>query len=195
LSEIKTDLKETKKVHSLIVKSLLFEESDKAVEVPEIVKPLLQEFQEVIPDKLPDESPLMHDIQHKIDLILGASLLNLPHYRMRQKKKGDLKRKNRRIVEERDDSRELKSMRCPCFINTKDGRCVCVDNRIINKVINKIIVGYKFPIPRLDDMLDPLCGAAVFSKIELRSGYHQIQIRLKDKWKKTFKTKNGLCLV
>jgi len=75
------------------VKSLLFEEADKAVEVPEIVKPLLQGFQEVIPDKLPDESPPMHDIQHKIDLILGASLLNLPRYRMRQKKREILREK------------------------------------------------------------------------------------------------------
>ena len=75
------------------------------------------------------------------------------------------------------------------FVEKKDGsQRMCVDYRSLNEVTIK----NKYPLPRIEDLFDQLKGACVFSKIDLRSGYHQLKIRESDISKIAFRTWYGL---
>jgi hypothetical protein len=74
-------------------------------------------------------------------------------------------------------------------VKKKDGSLwMCIDYRPLNAVTIK----NKYPLPRIDVLFDQLAGAKIFSKIDLRSGYHQIKIRANDVPKTTFSTRYGL---
>jgi len=149
--------------------------------LPKDVSSSLQDFEDVFPKEVPQGLPPLRGIEHQIDLIPGASLPNRPAYQSNPQETKEIQKQ----VEDLMQNGWVKESLSPCavpviLVPKKDGTWrMCTNCR----AINNITVKYRHPIPRLDDLLDELYGACVFSKIDLKSGYYQSRIREGDKWK------------
>ena len=133
------------------------------------VEGLLEEYADVLPKELPGELPPLRHIEHAIDLLPGASLPNLPHYRMEPAKYKELSRQVQELVDKGLIQPSLSPCDVPALLQEhaiepvpkKDGTwCMCCDNR----AINKIMVKYRFPIPRLQNLFDMMTGATIFQR-------------------------------
>jgi len=132
----------------------------------------------------------LRGIESQIDFVPGASIPNLPAYRSNLEESKELQRQ----VDELMEKGYIRESMIPCaapvlLVPKKDGTWrMCIDCR----AINNIMVKYRHPIPRLDDMFDELHGSCIFFKMDVKSGYHHIRMKEGDEWKTAFKTKHGL---
>ncbi|XP_010451773.2 PREDICTED: uncharacterized protein LOC104733947 [Camelina sativa] len=163
---------------------------DNGDHIPDAIKALLKTFQDVFPEELPYGLPLVRGIKHQTYLIPGAQLPNRPAYRVNPTEAKELERQVGDLMRQGYVRQSLSPCAVPVLLVPKKYGTwrMCVDCR----AVNNITVKYQHPIPRLDDMLDELSGSTIFSKIDLKSGYHQVRMKEGDEWKIAFKTKQGL---
>src|SRR5215470_4865521 len=121
------------------------------------------------------ELPPEREISFSIDLVPGTGPISIAPYRMSPIELAELKRQIEELLAKYFIRPSVSPWGAPVlFVKKKDGSLrLCVDYRQLNKVTIK----NKYPLPRIDDLIDQLKGASVFTKIDLRSGYHQIRIK------------------
>nr|GEZ13262.1 putative reverse transcriptase domain-containing protein [Tanacetum cinerariifolium] len=150
--------------------------------------PVVREFLEVFLEDLLGIPPT-RQVEFRIDLVPGAALVAREPYRLAPFEKKELADQ----LQELTDKGFIRPSSSPwgasvLFFKKKDGSFwMCVDYQ----ELNKLTVKNRYPLPRIDDLFDQLQGSSVYSKIDLRSGYHQLRVQEEDIPKTAFKTRYG----
>ena len=160
--------------------------SQRKIEVKDIL--VVQEFPDVFPDELPGMPP-DRELEFGIDLIPGTAAIAKRPYKMSPADLVELKKQLDELKAKGFIRESISPWGAPVlFAWKKDGGLrLCTDYRDLNKATIK----NKYPLPRINDLFDQLKGACVFSKIDLRSGYHQIKMKEEDIEKTAFVSRYG----
>ena len=150
--------------------------------------PVARDFRDVFPEELPGVPP-ERDVEFHIDLAPGTAPISKALYRMAPSELQELKTQLQDLIDKGFIRPSVSPWGAPVlFVKKKDGSMrLCIDYRELNRVTIK----NKYPLPRIEDLFDQLRGAGVFSKIDLRSGYHQIPVKKEDIPKTAFRTRYG----
>ncbi|GAU28841.1 hypothetical protein TSUD_21780 [Trifolium subterraneum] len=150
--------------------------------------PIVREYLDLFPEEI-NSLPPEREIEFSIDLVPGSQPISIAPYRMSPLELRELKSQLEELLQKHFIRPSVSPWGAPVLlVKKKDGTMrLCIDYRQLNKVTIK----NKYPLPRIDDLLDQLRGATIFSKIDLRSGYHQIRIRTSDVSKTAFRTRYG----
>ncbi|GJR98590.1 putative reverse transcriptase domain-containing protein [Tanacetum coccineum] len=150
--------------------------------------PTVRDFPEVFPEDLPGLPPI-RQVEFQIDLVPGAAPVARAPYRLAPSEMEELSTQ----LQELSDKGFIRPSSSPwgapvLFVKKKDGSFrMCIDYR----ELNKLTVKNRYPLPRIDDLFDQLQGSSVYSKIDLRSGYHQLRVCDEDIPKTAFRTRYG----
>ncbi|GJX81786.1 putative reverse transcriptase domain-containing protein [Tanacetum coccineum] len=165
------------------------ENRDKSAEKRLEDVPTVRDFPEVFPEDLPGLPPT-RQVEFQIDLIPGAAPVARAPYRLASSEMEELSTQ----LQELSDKGFIRPSSSPwdsvCLSQKKKSNGsfrMCIDYR----ELNKLTVKNRYPLPRIDDLFDQLQGSSVYSKIDLRSGYHQLRVRDEDIPKTAFRTRYG----
>ncbi|GJS32184.1 putative reverse transcriptase domain-containing protein [Tanacetum coccineum] len=150
--------------------------------------PIVRNFPEVFLEDLPS-LPLTRQVEFQIDLIHGVAPVARAPYRLAHSEMRELSEQLKELF----DKGFIRPSSSPwgallLFVKKKDRSFwMCIDYR----ELNKLTVKNRYPLPRIEDLFDQLQGSSVYSKIDLRSGYHQLRVREEDIPKTAFRTRYG----
>nr|GEY65696.1 putative reverse transcriptase domain-containing protein [Tanacetum cinerariifolium] len=150
--------------------------------------PIVRDFSEVFPEDLPGLPPT-RQVEFQIDLIPGAAPIARAPYRLAPSEMKKLSDQLQELSNKGFRRPSSSAWGAPVlFVKKKDGSFrMCIDYR----ELNKLTVKNRYPLPRIDDLFDQLQGSSIYSKIDLRSGYHQLRVWEADILKTAFRTRYG----
>ncbi|GKA90014.1 putative reverse transcriptase domain-containing protein [Tanacetum coccineum] len=148
--------------------------------------PIVQDFPKVFPEDLPGLYPT-RQVEFQIDLVPGVAPVARTPYRLAPSEMKELSGQLKELSDKGFKRPSSSPWGSPVlFVKKKDGSFrTCIDYR----ELNKLTVKNRYPLPRIDDLFDLLQGSSVYSKIDLRSGYHQLRVREEDIPKIAFRTR------
>ncbi|GKF26933.1 putative reverse transcriptase domain-containing protein [Tanacetum coccineum] len=150
--------------------------------------PVIRDFLEVFPEELP-RLPPPRQVEFRIDLIPGVAPVARAPYRFAPSEMKELSKQ----LQELSGKGFIRPSSSPwgalvLFVKKKDGSFrMCIDYR----ELNKLTIKNRYPLPRIEDLFDQLQGFSVYSKIDLRSSYHQLRICEEDIPITAFRTRYG----